>query len=49
MKAFEDIKYDGEFTYEADAFLKGFENDFFPTAVEFMVKKAKYLVSKTTL
>jgi hypothetical protein len=49
MKAFEDIKYDGEFTYEADAFLKGFENDFFPTAVEFMVKKAKYLVSKTNL
>ena len=49
MKAFEDIKYDGEFTYEADAFLKGFENDFFPTAVEFMVKKAKYLVAKTSL
>ena len=49
MKAFEDIKYDGEFTYEADAFLKGFDNEFFPTAVEFMVKRAKHLVSKTNL
>lgn len=49
MKAFEDIKYDGEFTYEADAFLKGFDNEFFPTAVEFMVKRAKHLVSKTSL
>ena len=49
MKAFEDIKYDGEFTYEADAFLKGFDNEFFPTAVEFMVKRAKHLVSKTKL
>ena len=49
MKAFEDINYDGEFTYEADAFLKGFDNDFFPTAVEFMVKKAKHLISKTNL
>ena len=49
MKAFDDIKYDGEFTYEADAFLKGFDNEFFPTAVEFMVKRAKHLVSKTNL
>ena len=49
MKAFEDINYDGEFTYEADAFLKGFDNDFFPTAVEFMVKKARHLISKTNL
>ena len=49
MKAFDDIKYDGEFTYEADAFLKGFDNEFFPTAVEFMVKRAKHLVSKTSL
>jgi hypothetical protein len=31
------------------AFLKGFDNEFFPTAVEFMVKRAKHLVSKTNL
>ena len=49
MKAFDDIKYDGEFTYEADAFLKGFEDGFYSKAVEFMVAKAKYLVAKTSL
>ena len=49
MKAFDDIKYDGEFTYEADAFLKGFSTDYLPKAVEFMVQTAKYLVSKTSL
>ena len=49
MKAFEDIKYDGEFTYEADAFLKGFSTDYLPKAVEFMVQTARYLVSKTNL
>lgn len=49
MKAFEDIKYDGEFTYEADAFLKGFSTDYLPKAVEFMVQTARYLVAKTSL
>lgn len=49
MKAFDDIKYDGEFTYEADNFLKGFDNDYFPKAVEFMVGTARHLVSKTSL
>ncbi len=49
MKAFDDIKYDGEFTYEADAFLKGFPTDYLPKAVEFMVQTARYLVSKTSL
>ena len=46
---FDDIKYDGEFTYEADNFLKGFDNDYFPKAVEFMVQTARHLISKTTL
>lgn len=49
MKAFDDIKYDGEFTYEADNFLKGFDNDYFPKAVEFMVQTARHLISKTSL
>lgn len=49
MKAFEDIKYDGEFTYEADAFLKGFSTDYLPKACEFMVQTARYLVAKTNL
>lgn len=49
MKAFDDIKYDGEFTYEADAFLKGFPTDYLPKACEFMVQTARYLVAKTSL
>jgi sugar phosphate isomerase/epimerase len=49
MKAFEDINYDGEFTYEADAFLKGFPTDYLPKAIEFMVQTARYLVAKTSL
>ncbi len=49
MRALEDIKYDGEFTYEADAFLKGFPEDYYTKAVEFMVQTARYLVSKTNL
>ncbi len=49
MKAFDDIKYDGEFTYEADAFLKGFSTDYLPKACEFMVQTARYLVAKTSL
>lgn len=49
MKAFDDIRYDGEFTYEADNFLKGFDNEYYPKAVEFMYQTAKYLVGKTSL
>lgn len=49
MKALDDIRYDGEFTYEADAFLKGFEDDFYAEAVDFMVRRARHLIAKTSL
>ena len=46
MKALADIKYDGEFTYEADNFLPHFPADFKPTAVKFMVDTGRYLISR---
>lgn len=49
MKAFDEIRYDGEFTYEADCFLKCFDDEYYPKAVEFMIQTARYLISKTTL
>lgn len=46
MKALKDIDYTGVFTYEADGFLRNFENDFIPAACRFMVEKGRYLLSK---
>lgn len=46
MKALKDINYDGEFTFEADAFLKGFASDYIPQAVRFMVQTGRYLLAK---
>jgi sugar phosphate isomerase/epimerase len=46
MKALADIKYDGEFTFEADNFLPHFPKDFKPTAVKFMVDTGRYLISR---
>ena len=45
-KALADIDYDGEFTFEADAFLKNFDNAFKPEAVRFMVKRGRDLIAK---
>ena len=44
MKALADIRYDGDFTFEADNFLSHFPNDFKPRAVEFMVDTGRYLI-----
>ena len=46
MKALAAIRYDGEFTYEADAFLVHFPADYKPRAVKFMVDTARYLIGK---
>ena len=46
MKALADIRYDGEFTYEADSFLRYFSKDFKPTAVKFMVDMGRYLIGR---
>ncbi len=44
--ALRDIGYKGEFTYEADAFLKGFATDLLPLATKFMVDNARYWAAK---
>ncbi|MBR6708726.1 MAG: sugar phosphate isomerase/epimerase [Clostridia bacterium] len=44
--ALREIGYRGDFTYEADAFLRGFPNDLLPTAVRFMVDIARYWAAK---
>lgn len=46
MRTLKEIDYDGEFTYEADQFLKNFPADFMPTAVKFMYDLAKFMVVK---
>lgn len=46
MQALKDINYQGEFTYEADSFLKGFEVDYLPMVSRFMVQTGRYLLSK---
>lgn len=43
VKALSDIGYEGEFTLEADSFLKGFEKEFMPYAAQFMAKRARFL------
>ena len=45
-RALADIDYSGEFTYEADNFLKNFDNAFKPEAVRFMVKRGRDLIAK---
>lgn len=44
--ALKEIGYTGEFTYEADAFLKGFTPDLLPTAAKFMADVARYWAKK---
>ena len=46
MKALKDIDYTGVFTYEADAFLRHWENDYVQEACRFMVSTGRYLLSK---
>ena len=46
MKALADVRYDGEFTFEADAFLTHFPNDYKPVAAKFMVETGRYLIGK---
>jgi len=45
-KALADIDYDGEFTFEADAFLRYIPKDFKPTACKYMADTGRYLINK---
>ena len=44
--ALADIKYKGDFTLEADSFLKKYDVEFRPTASKFMAEVCKHLTSK---
>lgn len=44
--ALKEIGYQGEFTYEADSFLKNFTNDVLPLAVGFMANVARHWAAK---
>ena len=44
MCALKEIGYEGDFTYEADGFFRGFPKDFYPEVSAFMVKVAKRLL-----
>lgn len=46
MKALADIKYDGEFTFEADRFLLHFPMALKPMASKFMVDTGRYLIGR---
>lgn len=46
METLAEIGYKGDLTYEADNFLKGFPDDFRPTAAGFMRQVGDYLVDK---
>ncbi len=46
-KALADIDYSGDFTFEANEFLKGFPDELIPTCMELLEKTGRYLISKT--
>lgn len=46
MNALEDIGYEGDFTYEADNFLRGFPSDLIPSALSLMVTVGRFLISQ---
>ena len=45
-RALAEINYDGNFNYEADNFMKGFEDDFKPVACRFMADRGRHLIKK---
>ena len=45
-KALGEIDYQGDFTFEADAFLERFDEDTLPVAVGFMAQIGRQLIEK---
>lgn len=45
-RALGEINYDGEFTYEADAFIRNFSNEMLPMALKFMNEIGRHLCDK---
>ena len=46
MKALAEIRYDGEFTYEADRFFISMPHEMMPNAVRLMVDMGRYLIGR---
>ena len=46
MKALAEIRYDGEFTYEADRFFISMPQEMMPNAVRLMVDMGRYLIGR---
>jgi len=46
LKALAEIGYQGHFTYEADRFMKNFEDAFKPTASRFMADRGRFLIRR---
>ncbi len=46
IKALKDVDYQGDFTFEADAFLARFEYPFLPTVAKFMADIGRYWIGK---
>ena len=47
LKALSDIEYDGDFTFEADNFMKKYPDELIPEALEYMCKIGRYMISRT--
>lgn len=45
-RALGQIKYEGVFTYEAECFLRPYDDDFLPTALKFMHDTGRMLIKK---
>ena len=45
-QALSSIGYDGDFTFEADSFLDGFDREFLPSAARYMHDVGRYLIKK---
>ncbi len=46
LRALGEIGYSGNFTYEADNFLKGFPKEVFPTCLKFMADLGRYMMGE---
>lgn len=46
LKALADINYSGEFTFEADSFLRKLPDELFPSALKFMHDTGRYMINE---
>jgi sugar phosphate isomerase/epimerase len=46
LQALSDIKYDGDFTFEADNFLKNYPDALIPEALRYMFTVGRYMIGE---